>query len=212
MIYAGYDQSGKCSCLGSMFLVMIYANSYQLYLINNDPLIKDSKLLSINAIITIWNKYTDLLFWSYRAYSAKTIDKVILTTTKTLNNLLREGIIDLILEQPKFKELDKIIYYIDSFERNCTNLEVKLKQDFHSLPGYVEKLILSTKAESKYKIVALASIFARALRYHHFEEIKQKLNSYPYSFLNGDPSDISSKLFCKTYPSNEYVRESWKLK
>ena len=190
----GIDEAGRGPLIGSLFIVGVSTDK------ELGCEIKDSKLLTQKKREEIFEKYKDKVDWVYFEIKPEEIDSKNLNEleafyiAKIINKLAKENetvIIDLPEKKEKF------------LERLNKYLKVKVN------------LVLEHKADLNYRVVSLASIFAKVLREKHVKELKEKLN---YNFGSGYPSDPKVReLIEKLRDDKElrkkfmpFIRKKWK--
>ena len=203
MLIVGIDEAGKGPIIGSMFIGFCVFSSANIKLENFDKYIskievKDSKKLTQKKRKKILEEvfFLDKIYFEKTKISSFEIDK-----SKNMYELE----IDKICE--KLNEIKPNLIIIDSLSSRPDNFEKKITQKL----TFETKIICENKADDKYKIVSLASIFAKEKREEEIFSLKKK---FGFDFGSGYTSDKKTIGFLKDNISNEkvleYVRKSFK--
>mgnify|MGYP006283199203 FL=1 len=203
----GIDEAGKGPVVGSMFIGFCYAyladglkdlNGFQEAL-QRDFGVKDSKLLSAKKRGEIYSRLREKLEIKYAQLTPALIDSNN-SSGKKLNELEIEAIVKVI------EEIEPNLVIIDALTSNPT----KFAHEIESRLSFECKIIAENKADSKYPVVAAASIVAKQLREQELEEIRQNIG---IDVGSGYPSDPKTKEFIKNnYDSKEFdfiFRKCW---
>ena len=208
VVISGLDEAGKGCLVGPMVICKVQLEGLSTSNINSELIklgVKDSKLLSRDQRKRISSNQTRL-GWSveYEIVSVSEIDSYVYLTK--LNRLLLEKYSSLISLTPSS---NTETVYVDGFYHSSE----KLKSELASQVGSSRNLIVEHKADYRYPVVALASIFAKEKREELLDKIKltQQVGS-------GYPSDpVLNKYLLKNKQAYlgkelENIRYSWKLK
>ncbi|HIQ50690.1 MAG TPA: ribonuclease HII [Nautiliaceae bacterium] len=199
----GIDEAGRGPLIGNLYIVGVLIEKSKLNNLDED--IKDSKELDQKKREEIFEKYSNLIYF-VKEIKPREID------SKNLNQIEADYFREIITES--FKLLEKkeenfeLEVYIDLPEKKERFLR-RINLNKRNV-----KLILEHKADKKYKIVSLASIFAKVLRERHIQTIKEKLN---LDFGSGYPSDPETRRFIEILKRNEellrrirpFIRKKW---
>ena len=189
MFILGIDEAGRGSLMGNLFIVGVLIKNNKILEILKEKKVRDSKKLSKSKREELFNFFNnfDGIISFIEEISPKEID------SKNLNNLEAEKmakIIERFVEHnKKFYNNENLIIYIDLPERK----DKFLKRLYYYLSSTTKdlikkgkiKLVLEHKADEKYLVVSLASIFAKYLRDKHIDELKKVL----CDFGSGYPGD-----------------------
>jgi ribonuclease HII len=73
-------------------------------------------------------------------------------------------------------------------------------------------IICENRAESKFKEVALASVFARCRWLAHMQSVSDEIHAETgIRIKSGVTTEEACKLFLKNNPNSKFIRKSWKL-
>lgn len=188
----GADEAGKGALYGSAVIAFVSASNSALEAICKNFNIKDSKLLTRKYILDTYNKLKDVVVHKFIYLTPQEIDSI------NLNTLLTEKYAEVI----KGTSCTKV--YID-----CPIHDPK---KFEQIIFNVTKvhIVSEHKADLKYKIVSLASIFAKAKRQLIVDQIIKLTN---VDIGSGYPSDPKTKLAVAKHSIvlEKYIRKKWKL-
>jgi len=199
----GIDEAGRGPLIGNLYIVGVLIEKDKISELKDE--IKDSKELEHEKRLEIFEKYKSLKHF-VKEVKPKEIDK---------NNLNQ-------LEANYFKEIiEEALTFLKKVEKEF-ELEVYIdlpekKERFLKRINLNEKnikLFLEHKADQKYKIVSLASIFAKVFREKHIEELKNLLK---LDFGSGYPSDPNTKKFVEKLKKDKevlkiikpFIRKKW---
>lgn len=208
-LLVGIDDTCRCNAIGSLVLAVVMTDR-EFFRKFGFLEIKDSKLLTRKQRDYIVMRTINHLL-HFRIYYIKPIDM----ETENLNDLEMRGIVELLNSIKEFWEHN---IYIDMFDRTkekfFTRMIRLLPRNLKQVLGSdVDKLMESTKrwavchdADKKYKIVSLASIYARYFSDQEYDEIK-KIHG---DFGSGTPNDSKTLKFIKENPDCIHVRKSWR--
>jgi len=184
----GIDEAGRGSLAGSMYLVGVKILDNKI--IQNCFLLKDSKKLTKNQrnkIFKYLKENKNMLDVKILKFSADKID------LKGLSDIYKEG-------------LEKIYRYFKNKYPNETILF-----DGNTIYGLKLDIKTTTKAEDKYKEVAIASIIAKVIRDQEIEEIAKKYPEYLWEKHNGYPQNIHKQKIKELGYIEGIHRKSWKI-
>jgi ribonuclease HII len=214
--YLGIDEAGRGPLIGNLFIVGILVDEKLFNEINNNSEIKDSKLLTNNQRNQIFNKFKEKTIYFVKSIEPEELDNNNLNEleAKYFSLIIKEALKILGNSQEKGKNEKKLKVFIDLPEKKEKFIS-RLKKYLTNDELNKLELILEHKADKNYKIVSLASIFAKTLREKHVKELKEKLN---YDFGSGYPSDPRTKqlldLLKKDKEKKElfkpFIRKKWK--
>ena len=197
MNLCGIDEAGRGSVLGPMVIAGIVMEEVDI----DNIYVKDSKLLSPKKREQIASSLATgrAGMIKYVEIEAVTIDEE--RKIKTLNDIELEAFTSLITDT----ELDADIYYVDSVDVSSERFESMLK----CRTG--KRIVASHHAESRYKIVAAASIMAKVRRDERMKELNSRFDADAGS---GYPADKRTIEFIRNYlrENNELppeTRKSW---
>ena len=192
----GIDEAGRGPVLGPLVMAaVLHPNEQEIKQLG----VKDSKLLShaerINLSTAIQKTATNHLII---ALSPQEIDQAVQSDESNLNLLEARTTAKLI------NELNPTKAYIDCPSRNIEAYASYLRS---FLINKNIELVCEHKADTRYPLVAAASIIAKVTRDREIERLKKK---YDVDFGSGYPSDPYTKQFLQenfnTYP---FFRKSW---
>ena len=210
----GIDEAGKGAVFGSLFVVLThssYTEKKTREILTNLG-VKDSKLLSRSKRIEIINEIRkDPGFKiTIKELDSNLIDSYVVD--QRLNQLLYKTNLELIKDSQELTQ-DTVIY-IDSFTTPA-KLHLSLYNDLKRYTPLTQlnNLIVENKADTKYLITGLASIFAKEAREESIDAsgLRDKIGS-------GYPSDDRVKNYIidniKDYKKKQLksIRYSWKIK
>jgi len=210
MIISGIDETGKGAVFGDM-IVALATSKYSLEETNSLLLrlgVKDSKLLSRikrKEIIKVLDRDPNIKI-EIISIPSSTIDRYVFS--QKLNELLFEKNVELINKLPESQS----ICYIDAFITPLS-LETRLSSLAKNNLIPPTTFIIEHKADLKYPIVGLASIYAKEYR-----EDLLDATGLRESIGSGYPSDEKVKNYIrnnfKSYCNKtlKSIRYSWKLK
>jgi ribonuclease H len=199
----GVDEAGKGPVFGSMFLGFSIYNSKNKNLEEFDNLIEhlkitDSKLLKYEKRENILNEISNFENINLKKVEITPIEIDICPNMLDLEilkicNFLNE-------EKPNLIIIDALTANTEKFTQRIKN---ELKFDC--------ELICENKADLNYKIVGLASIFAKQNREYQIKSLKEKFGE---NIGSGYTSDKKTQIFLKENLDNKEflkcVRKSWK--
>ena len=188
----GIDEAGRGSLAGSMYLVgvKIGVKIIDKKILEDCNLLKDSKKLSKNQrnkIFEYLKQNKKMLDVKILKFSANKIDKY------GLSNIYKSG-------------LKKMYEY---FKNKYPN--EKILFDGNTIYGLDLEIETATKAEDKYKEVAIASIIAKVMRDKEIEEISKKYPEYMWEKHNGYPQNIHKQKIKELGYIDGIHRKTWKI-
>ncbi|MCX6777993.1 MAG: ribonuclease HII [Candidatus Micrarchaeota archaeon] len=196
MLIAGADEAGR-GCVFGPLVICICAIGREREGEIKKMGAKDSKLLSPSARSALYAKLKSIC--SFRT---------VRITAKELNELMKRMNLNEIEAMKIGRNLggDVDIFYVDSPDPNPEKFASRIKKYY----GGTAKIVSSNKAESKYPVVAAASICAKVERDAEIEKIKKILS---FDFGSGYTSDPRTVDFLAKNISNEkvmgFVRSEW---
>ncbi|MEM3373293.1 MAG: ribonuclease HII [Candidatus Anstonellales archaeon] len=197
-IYCGIDEAGRGCLIGPLIICLVVCDNKLIDIIEYDNKIKDSKLLKKRDREKIVNKYKKMINYKTIKLLPKEIDNF------NINELEMNSIKKLLSYlETTYGKFDKSIVIDSPFRNNK-----KITEEFAKVVD--GKIILEHKADRNYKIVSLASIFAKVFRDKEIEKIKKKIG---IDFGSGYPSDEKTLIAIKTYgieKFGKYIRKKWK--
>ena len=201
--YLGIDEAGRGPIIGSLFICGVLTDKEIV-----DEEVKDSKLLSDEKRNEIFEKYKDKVKFFIYELKPEEIDN------ENLNELEVKYFAKIINESINYLKKKKKEFELNVF----IDLPEKKDKFLKRLSKYLNKkenlnLILEHKADSKYKIVSLASIFAKVHRENHVKKLKKQIGD----FGSGYPSDPNTRKFLESVKENKemfkavnkYLRKKW---
>jgi len=201
--YLGIDEAGRGPIIGSLFICGVLTDTEI-----NDKNVKDSKLLDDEKRNDVFEKYKDKVKFFIYELKPEEIDR------ENLNELEVKYFAKIINESVNYLEKKEKEFKLNVF----IDLPEKKDKFLKRLSKYLKKkknlnLILEHKADSKYKVVSLASIFAKVHRENHVKELKKQIGD----FGSGYPSDPNTRKFLESLKEdgqrfevvNSYLRKKW---
>lgn len=191
----GIDETCKCPVIGSLPVCIVkvkrgFFNKKSVRKLT----IKDSKLTTLNQRLKTFSELHKEVKYVIR---------------KIHPNQMNENLIDLevkeIIEGLKelgYKDGEKV--FIDLFDASKNNLTKRFQKfGFDTL---FDNWVIEHKADEKYKVVSLASIFSKVYNDNEYIEIKKE-----YNIGSGSPADIKTiKFIIDNYDNLPwFVRRSW---
>jgi ribonuclease HII len=191
---AGADEAGKGAYIGLGVLAIVLLEKKTLDELDKLYNIKDSKLCSKKKILFIYHKLKNFVQHDFVYLTPKEID------CTNLNTLLELKYIELI----KKHSFEYVII-------DCPVLDpLKFSDKLRLATGKV--VLASHKADLIHKVVGLASIFAKAKRELHIQQLKLNFN---IDFGSGYPSDPKTKIVAKNiiYKNvlKDHIRNKWNI-
>ena len=203
MLVVGVDEAGKGPVIGNMFIGFCIFKTDNLNTLEFDKYvsnleIKDSKKLTPKKRNLILNEVLKL-------------DKIKLEickiTPKEIDSKLNMYELEILKISKKLNEIKPDLILIDSLSSKPKNFENRLLEKLVFKP----RIICENKADDKYKIVSIASIFAKEHREKHILKIKKNLS---IDFGSGYTSDKKTIFTLEKNLENieflKYVRKSFK--
>jgi ribonuclease HII len=200
----GIDDATRCPCIGSLMLAVVVVDSNNFWRKYSYLPIKDSKLLTRAQRDKIVNAVKDKVWFDIYPIRPQDMEE------ENLNLLEAKAIIDLLNRYPKFWKECKI--HIDNFEHDKQKFIERLSSALpHMLRNIEDKLgyenwVVEHEADKNYKIVSLASIFAKWASDIEYDEIRNVWGD----FGSGSPSDPKTIKFCIENQDCPHIRKSWK--
>jgi len=220
MFIVGIDEAGRGPIIGNLFIVCVLIKNEEFLKELKDKKVKDSKQLTKRKreeLFELFNNSKDIIYFVEEVKPVE-IDE------KNLNELEAEKIANLInrsidysVKYLGFNEKEEIFkVFVDLPEKKEKFLK-RLSKYFNIKTKELIKskrieLVLEHKADSKYLVVSLASIFAKYLRDKHIDELKEKFGDIG----SGYPSDPITKGKLKELVEKEkelnlyFIRKKWK--
>jgi len=220
MFILGIDEAGRGPILGNLFIVGVLIKEKEVLEELKDKKVKDSKKLTRKKREELFNFFNNKkeIFYFVEEVEPKEIDE------KNLNEIEAERIANLInkfvdysIKYLKFSEKKEVLkVFVDLPEKKekfLKRLEKYLNNKTKALIKE-KKIVLNLehKADNKYLIVSLASIFAKYLRDKHIDYLKEKFGEIG----SGYPSDPITKSKLKELIEKEkelnlyFIRKKWK--
>jgi len=209
-LYCGIDEAGRGPVIGPMAVACIVVNEKTINALEKLG-VRDSKTLLPSTRIKLYKRLGFIAEKVHvRIVSPPEIDKAVFGKTfKNLNDLEAFMAASLIAE---VYEPDVSKIFVDSPDINPERYKLRILKHLNKLGLRVEpkKLICENKAESKYVIVAAASIIAKVRR----DLIIEKLKTIYGDIGSGYPSDPVTREFLKRAikagKTPPIIRFSWK--
>ena len=187
----GIDEAGRGCVVGPLVLAAAAMDN-----VPDDPMIRDSKTLSPEQRKSVVKQYKGLVTIKYSIISPIRID------ADNMNELELNGMRELCRKFATNKKLERVI--IDSPFRNSEEIGLQMSKEIGC------EVILKHKADRDFKIVGLASIFAKVRRDSIIAGLRKKLG---YDFGSGYPADERTIEFLKQFPKSKWkgiIRTKWK--
>ena len=196
MRICGVDEAGKGPVIGPLVIAGVCCGEDQITKLKELG-IRDSKRLSPSKRKELAEKIKKLGQVKVRVISSEELNH--LMEVRTINEILLDGFASVI------SSLKPDIAYVDCFDVNSERLSNGLKK----LCGI--EIVAEHSADSKYVIVAAASIIAKVARDEIIEEIKKEIGD----FGSGYASDERTRKFIRDYMREKgnfppHVRKKWK--
>lgn len=197
MLIAGADEAGR-GCVFGPLVIGICAVERELEGEIKKIGAKDSKLLSPSARSALYARLRPVCSF-----------KIVKITAKELNALMKKTNLNEIEAMKLGQNLreDAAVFYVDSPDPNPEKFSARIKKYYRG----TAKIVAANGAESKYPVVAAASICAKVERDAEIEKIKKILG---FNFGSGYTSDPRTVDFLAKNISNgkvmQYVRSEWK--
>lgn len=201
MFRIGIDEAGKGCAIGPLVVCVLGCTKEEEEELQKDIRICDSKKMSKQQRKDIFLQYSPLIRHEIIYIQPKDIDAAV-----SKNNL-------------NYLEIDKTIFGIKSFQKKHGQI-TSIKSDCMGQYSIEKKYALEVqlnfpsasfssevRGESKHKIIALASIFAKENRDNYIVSLKESVE-----FGSGYPSDPRTKRFLLSNPGYIHRRFSWNLK
>ncbi len=191
--YLGSDEVGVGDFFGPVIYCTVFFNNSTMEVLKEKKInIKDSKKIKDSEIINIYNNIKDNISYNYEiAYDINnrelnSIGQKVYNHHKNINKFSEENVtnnvIDLFTTEKSFFKYSN---------------EMNIKWD--------SNIILETKADSKFLVVALASIIARAI---FLDEIKKIEEKYNLKIPLGNTENVKKTInkFIKEYSKDELAK------
>lgn len=190
----GADEAGRGPVIGSMFVTVVKVSSLD----EIQGVVDDSKALTFDKIKQLAEENSNIEK-SVKEVTPNEIDNGNITTL-TIEKM-SEG-----LRELNVTTSDKI--YADS----CLSNEDKFEKQLSKLTNLPQDIITGeNKADEKYDIVSLASIFSKQYREQHISILQEKAD---LNIGSGYPSDPNTRDYLKQYILEHgelppFTRKSW---
>jgi|Deesub1362A_J573_1020465.scaffolds.fasta_scaffold00079_19 ribonuclease HII len=196
MRICGVDEAGKGPVIGPLVIAGVCCEEDKIEKLKELG-IRDSKRLSPSRRKELAEKIGKICQVEVRVIPSEELNH--LMEGQTINEILLEGFASII------SSLKPDIAYIDCFDVNPERLSNGLKK----LCGV--EIVAEHSADSKYVIVAAASIIAKVERDEIIEELKKEIGD----FGSGYASDERTRKFIRDYMKEKgnfppHVRKKWK--
>lgn len=203
---AGVDEAGRGPIIGPMVIALVGTDESKIHILEKLG-VKDSKLLTPSRRERLRRLLEQILdYVTIRVIQPQEIDEAVRGTKyKNLNHLELLIVAELIRKAVSEFKVERV--YVDSPDPVPGRFEEQL---YSIVNGNVE-IVAENHADSRYTIVAAASIIAKTEREKLIEELKRTYGD----FGSGYPSDPKTRTFVKKLleTSRELppiVRKSWK--
>lgn len=196
MRICGVDEAGKGPVIGPLVIAGVCCGEAEIEKLKELG-IRDSKRLSPSKREELAGMIKKLAQVKVRVISSEELNN--LMEAKTINEILLEEFASII------SSLKPDIAYIDCFDVNPE----RLSSGLNKLCGI--EIVAEHSADSKYIIVAAASIIAKVVRDDIIEELKKEMGD----FGSGYASDERTRKFIRDYMKEKgnfppHVRKKWK--
>ncbi len=208
----GIDESGKGNLLGNLIVAGVIVDSSTDLRAMVD--VKDSKAYSSDqSIRVVEEKYKNVFKVVYSEAEPVLIDQYVGQGHRSLNTLLMLLMVETCVKALNTHDIECI--FIDSPVSNCNKWSTELRRmvlDRLDNPFVGFLIVCENRAESKFKQVALASIFARCRWLSHMQDISNEIyHSTGIRIKSGVTTERECRLFVDTCPSSKFIRKSWKI-